>query len=258
MTTLPTPPGDLPPEQHFLGHLKLIETVICQTGRRTHFRPQEAEDFHGYVMEKLIEGNYARLQKFKGESSIETFLTVIIKRLLFDYRDHLWGKWRASAEAKRLGEVAERLQMLMVRDEYTFGEACNELRGKGMKLAESELEAIYAQLPPRIVRRFVGEEALAAEASGDPRPDEALEKKERAQNKRRVRAKLGEGLALLSEEDRFFLKQCMDFKIADIARIHGMDQKALYRRRDKILKKLRNWLEQHGVRGSDIDDILGP
>jgi len=59
MATLPTPPGDLPPEDLFLGHLKLIEEVISHCCRRSHFSREEVEDFGGHVKCRLIEDDHA-------------------------------------------------------------------------------------------------------------------------------------------------------------------------------------------------------
>jgi RNA polymerase sigma factor (sigma-70 family) len=258
MATLPSPPDDLTPEQLFLGHLDLIKAVIAHTCRRTRFRPEHAQDFESYVMEKLIEGDYARLRKFKGESKIATFLTVTVKHLLYDFRDHLWGKWRTSAEAGRLGEVAERLETLLVRDELTFGEAVNFLRDMGVDLPESELWKLRASLPPRIVRRFVGEEVLQAEASRDLRPDERLREKEKAVKSRRIYAALYRALTELPKDDCVLMKDWLQIKVADIARIRRLDQKRLYRRIEKIKLKLRKALERQGIRRQDLDDIFGP
>ncbi len=258
MATLPTPPGDLTPEQLFLGHLALIKAVIAHTCRRTRFKPEHAEDFESYVMEKLIEDNYGRLRKFKGESQIATFLTVTVKHLLYDFRDHLWGKWRTSAEAARLGEVAEQLETLLVRDELTFTEAVHILRDKGVDLPEDRLWNLRASLPPRIVRRFVGEEVLQGEASRQLRPDERLEEKEKAVKSRRIYAELYRGLEELPKEDRVLIMLWLQgIKVADIARKRGLDQKRLYRRIEKIKLRLRKFLERQGIRRQDLDDIFG-
>jgi RNA polymerase sigma factor (sigma-70 family) len=258
MATLPTPPSDLTPEQLFLGHLDLIKTVIAHTCRRTRFKPEHAQDFESYVMEKLIEDNYGRLRKFKGESNIGTFLTVTIKHLLYDFRDHLWGKWRTSAEAIRLGEVAEQLETLLVRDDLTFGEAVNFLRDKGVGLPESELWKLRTSLPPRIVRRFVGEEVLQAEASRELRPDERLAEKEKAVKSRWIYAALHRALAELPKEDRVLIMMWLQgIKVADIARKRRLDQKRLYRRIEKIKLKLRKALERQAIRRQDLDDIFG-
>src|SRR5262245_33575612 len=102
-----TPPGDLPPEQIFLANLKHIKTVIAQSCRRSNFSTQEAEDFDGQVICKLIDDDYAVIRKFRGDkgATLRTYLAMVIKRALLDHQDHIWGKHHASAVAKQLGPV---------------------------------------------------------------------------------------------------------------------------------------------------------
>ncbi len=79
MTTLPNPLGGLPPEQFFLGHLKLIEEIVSFCCRRSRFSREEAEDFGGHVKVKLIENDYAVIREFRGRSSPKTYLTTVIR-----------------------------------------------------------------------------------------------------------------------------------------------------------------------------------
>ncbi len=128
---MPTPPHDPTPEELFRENLPLIEQIIGHCCRRAHFTPQEAKDFGGHVRLKLFEDVCRVFREFRGRSSIKTYLTVTINRLLLDYQNHIWGKWRPSAEAERLGRVAIRMERLLVRDELSFDEVCKILRGEG-------------------------------------------------------------------------------------------------------------------------------
>jgi RNA polymerase sigma factor (sigma-70 family) len=257
MATLPSPPDDLTPEQLFLGHQKLIEEVIAHTCRRSHFSPQDADDFEGLVWDKLIEDNYCKIREYRGRSSFKTYITVVIKRLLFDYRDHLWGKWRNSAEALRLGPVAMRLETLLVREGYTFAEACQILwTNDKVAMSDLELADLRGKLPPRIPRHFIGEELLQAEPSRDPGPDERVLDQEREGNCRRVLMGLRRALDTLPAEDKVLVQMRTEFSVANIARLRGMDQKRLYRRLDKIYDSLRKALERQGVRRQDVEEIL--
>jgi DNA-directed RNA polymerase specialized sigma24 family protein len=176
MATLPPPPDDLSPEQLFLGNLELIEAVIAHTCRRSHLSSQDAEDFGGYVWVKLIEDNYSKIREYQGRGSFKTYLTIVIRRLLVDYRNHLWGKWRNTAEALRLGPVALRLETLLVREGYTFEEACQILRtNEKVVMSDLELAELRGKLPLRIPRHFIGEEYLQAEPSPGPGPDDQLQ-----------------------------------------------------------------------------------
>lgn len=258
MATLPTPPDDLTPEQLFLGHLELIEAVIAHTCRRSHFSPQDAEDFAGHVRIKLIEDNYCKIREYRGRSSFKTYLTVVIRRLLLDYQDHLWGKWRETAEAQRLGPVAIKLERLLTREGYTFEEACQILRvNEKVEMSDLELAELRGKLSPRILRHFIREEDLQAEPSRDPGPDERLQDQEKEDTRRRVRMGLKRALDTLSPEDKVLVEMRKEFSVADIARLRGMDQKRLYRRLKKIYDELRKALERQGVRRQDVEEILG-
>lgn len=258
MATLPSPPDDLTPEQLFLGHLKLIEEVIAHCCRRSHFKREETEDFGSHVKLKLIEDDYAVLREYQGKSSLKTYLSVVIRHLLLDYRDHLWGKYRPSAEAERLGPVAMRLECLLGREKYTLDQACQILRmNEKVEMSEAELRSLAAKLPPKSSRHVVGEESLAAEPDRGPRPDERAEANEREGMKRRVYMTLQGCLAALPKEDRLLVQMRMEYSVAQIARIRKVDQKPLYRRLEKIYKELRKCLGRHGIRRQDLEEILG-
>lgn len=256
-----TPPGERPTEEIFLENLKYIEKVIRHSCRNSKFSPQEAEDFEQHVKLKLIEDDYAVIRKFRGDkgATLQTYLALVIKRTRYDYQDHLWGKYHASAEAKALGPVAVRLEMLMVRDWYSFEEACEILRtNEGVDMSVAELADLRAKLPPRVPKQEVGENPLLFEPAKGPRPDQELLEKERETFRRRVYMGLKRALDTLPGNDHLLVKLWIRFSIADIARIRNVEQKPLYRRMDKILKSLRKALERQGVRREDIKALLDP
>lgn len=256
-----TPPGDRTPEEIFLENLKHIEQVIAQSCRNSKLSPQEAEDFEGYVKLKLIEDDYAVIRKFRGDrgANLKTFLTATIKHSLLDYKDHIWGRHHASAEARRLGPVAIRLEMLMVRDRYSFEEVCEILlTNEGVEMSMAELADLRAKLPHRIPKQVVGEDPLQFEPARGLRPDQELLEKERELGRRRLYMGLKRGLDTLPPNDHLLVKLWVKFSIADIARISKVEQKPLYRRMKRILKALRKALERQGVRRENIKELLGP
>src|SRR4051812_23953353 len=140
MATLPSPPPDLTPEQLYLGHLKLIDSVAKHAARRHHFSREETEDFVSTVRYKLSEDNYAVIRKFRGESNFHTYINMVVQRRFKDYCNHVWGKWRPSAEAERLGKVAVRLDVLLHRERLTLNEACEHLRtNEHVEISREEL-----------------------------------------------------------------------------------------------------------------------
>jgi RNA polymerase sigma factor for flagellar operon FliA len=258
MTNLP---GNRPPDQVFVENLKHIKAVIAQSCRRSHFSTQEAEDFEGQVFCKLIDDDYAVIRKFRGDkgATVQTYLTTVIKRALLDYKDHIWGKFHASAEAKRLGPLAVRLEILLFRDWYSFDEACEILRtNEGVQASVAELEELRAKLPYRVPQQIVGEDPLQFEPAPELQPDQQLLEKKREIGRRRIYMGLQRALNTLPKDDRLLVKNWLKFSIADIARIYKVEQKPLYRQMDKILKALKNALERQGVRREDIKGLLGP
>src|ERR1051325_11449255 len=81
-------------EAQFLEQLPRIEKTIGVLARRQGFRGAEADDLASWIKLRLIEQDYAVFRKFRGESSISTYLTVVITTLVQDYKVQLWGRWR--------------------------------------------------------------------------------------------------------------------------------------------------------------------
>ena len=255
-------PDDKPPtgEELFLQHQALIERVIAWVCRKHLVSQEDAEEFSSWVRLRLIDDCYAVLRKWEGRSSLKTFLTSTILNLFKDFRVHCWGRWRPSAEAKRLGRVAVRLKELLVKDGRTFDEACEILRvNEKVGLSWQELADLAARLPPKSPRlRPEGEEALQDRPADDPPADERLVSKELQGRRERLLAVLRSALALLPGLDRLLLKMRFGdgMQVSEIARALKLDQKPLYRRIEKALAELRRALEAEGFRGEELDELL--
>lgn len=255
-------PDDKPPtgEELFLQNQARIERVIVWVCRKHHASQEDAEEFSSWVRLRLVEDDYAVLRKWEGRSSLETYLTSTIINLFKDFRVHCWGRWRPSAEAKRLGPVAVRLEELLVKDGRSFDEACEILRrNERVGLSWQELADLAAKLPDKTGRqRPEGEEALRGQPADDPPPDERLVDKELQRRRERMLDVLRSALALLPGLERLLLKMRFGdgMQVSEIARTLKMDQKPLYRRIEKALAELRRALEAEGFRGEELDELL--
>lgn len=252
MATPPEAQSDLP------SRLLVCERVVRSLARQRCLSPDEQEDFSSWAQLRLVENGESILGRFQGRSTLSTYLTAVVNNLFRDYRIAKWGKYRPSAAAKRLGTVAVRLEMLLVRDGYPLDEAMEILRrNEGVRASVGELEAMAAKLPVRAPRRFEGEETLAHLPSGE-RAEERVLRREAAEAAGRVEAALDEGLRTLSPEDRLILKLRVQdgFSVADIARSLHLDQKPLYRRLDQLTARLRQEMEARGVRREDVDTVV--
>lgn len=246
------------PEDLFLAHLPHIDKVVAHLCRKHHFRKEECEDFRGCVRLKFVKDDYGILRKFQGRSSLRTYLTTVVSNEMKDYLNHLWGKWRTSAEAKRLGPVAIRLEKLL-RDGLSFDEAVQTLQ-TNYKVEKSwqELYEIWVQLPDRPPRPpIVGDQVPQDLPSPGDRPDASSEEEEREAVRRKALAALAEVRKALPEEDQLILKMKGNgFTAAQISRVLRLEQKPLYRRIEKILKELREEIERRGFSKRDIDDLF--
>lgn len=250
-------------EEQFRTELELIKRITAWVFARRGLRGAEAADFASSVIERLIENDYAVRAKFQGRSSLKTYLTAVINRFYLDFQVQRFGKWRASAEARRLGTVAVRLEQLLYRDGLTLSEACGVLQ-TDFRVAESR-EALY-ELSLKIPRRTrrtprPGDDPEGANDPTPPAPADGASEVEHAERQAladRTFSAIRRALARLPAQDRILLRLHMEggLTLADVARSLGEEQKALYPRRDAIYSQLRRDLEAEGIGVKDAQELL--
>ena len=225
----------------------LLSRVITDVARSSGLQPQEQEDFAQSAHLKLLERNYDTFRKFRGGCSLRTFLTVVIRRLLLDWRNTTQGKWRPSAKAKRLGADAVCLERLIHREGYQPHEAIAHLSSQVGAPSEPELLALIEQIPPRQRNQVVSDEHL--ETIADRRVVDPLTAAERSATQRRLRHRVRRVLTGLPAEDRRLLSLRFHHgrSVQEIARVLGSEPKALYRRYDRLLATIRGGVDdEHG------------
>lgn len=237
------------PSVLYLEHLQLIDRISDALCRRNGVRDADAADFAADVRLKLLQDDYAVLRKYRGDSSIATFLTVVIGNLFRDHRIKLWGKWRPSAEARRRGEVAVLLETAVYRDGRTFEEACVALEQSPRTQADrTELRRVFAELPRRVRPRPADDADLDAVEAPEQADGELLEQERRARF-RAASAALHRALAELPHEDCLIVRlhYLEGMPVADIARALHLQQKPLYPRIRRLLRDLSKRLEGEGI-----------
>ncbi|HYC88331.1 MAG TPA: sigma-70 family RNA polymerase sigma factor [Thermoanaerobaculia bacterium] len=248
------------PESTYLEHLASIERIAAFVARKNHLNPDDTVEFVQVVRCRLFEDDYAIIRKFEGRSSFTTYLTTVINRLFYEWRVKEWGKWRPSAEARRIGDVAIMLERLVTRDGFTFSEAARVLTmraGAGVSIAE--LEAIYLRLPPRNPRPVVVSGEVSPDAAiVESDADERVGKRDRERTLRQAVQTIDSVLESFGEDDRLILKLRFwkSYKVPEIARVMQLDQKKLYKRLEKLFATFRRALESAGVSRADIDALL--
>lgn len=246
------------PRELLISNLRLIDRLVASTCRRHGVKSTDAEEFRSIVNLRLIENDYAILRKFENRSKFSTFITVVIERLLLDYRIHLLGKWHSSASAERLGAIAVAVEKLIVRDGRSVTEAVPFLKRNWPDVTECQIELIMASLPARTPRPRHVALHEAASLQRDDADDLAMSRHRRHVSARvsRVMSGLVRGL---THDDRMILQLRFgkEMTVAQIARIFGENQRRMYSRIDRILDTLRAALERTGLTSREVLDLVG-
>jgi len=221
-------------------------------------RPDEAEDFASWTMLKLIENDYDVVARHDRRCSFAGFISVVIQRLLLDYRVALWGKWHASAQAKRMGEPAITIEAMLYRDGRSLDEVFPMLLRRWPELTRESIAALANQLPARLPRPRIVDLALAEDIAVGGSVDETAFASERVALTRRIAELVRSALNELDEEDRLLLRLRFEggMSVADIARVLGIEQKPIYRRIQRALIVLRRKLQAVGIESEDVEDVL--
>ncbi len=246
------------PEALFEENLELIDRLTASIAARNGMFGADAEDFASWARLRVIDNDYAILQKFQGRAKLSTYLNTVLHNLFRDYRIHKWGKWRASTAAKRLGREAVLLERLVVRDGHEVGSAVRMMReNAGVDRSAEELEALLAQLPRRVQKREVGGEVLESIGHLDG-TEGRVKDAEREAIATTAEEALVESMKSLEAEDRLILK--LRFKegwtLARVARSLHLEQKPLYRRVNGTLATLRQNLERSGLDHAAIERLV--
>ena len=226
----------------------LISRIARGVGRRARLDAEAVEDFVSEVHLRLLGQDYAVLRKFQGRSSLATYLNKVFARMALDFRGRRWGRWRPSDTAEQVGPVAVQLEPLILRDGHSFEEACALVaeRHRGA-VSRADLENIAGRLPWHPVRRTTDLEAVdmaglrvqaAAELDGPPRAERA-----------RLQRALRLAVASLPSGDRELLRlrYSNDQSLAQVSRVLGLEQRPLYRRVERLHRRLREAILAGGV-----------
>lgn len=212
---------------------------------------------------RFVETQYAALTQYRGDSSLKSYLTVVVRSWLTDYLVARQGRWRPSAQAVRTGPVAVQLERLTSKLGYSPAEAITRiLAGGDQPFTERELWTMFRSLPRRTPMR--GKEVSADLASniadGFATSGDALVQSGETESARnRAFQHLTDAMKKLTPEDRLLVSmRFLDGQsVADIARALGLEQKPLYRRLSRALDVLRSHMRASGLSADTVrDDVL--
>lgn len=237
------PPSSIPPPDV----LQLVDRVARSVGRSRHLAPEDVDDFAQTVHLKVAADDYSVLRQFEGRSSLKTYLTVVAARMLKDWQNHRYGKWRPSAASERLGPLAVTLDRLINRDAVPAGDAVRTV-AMCTGLPERAVEHVADMVPRRHKRQMVGLDAADSRGTDFVDPVASAEREREAAA---TRSLLARALADLPRDDAklMVMRFVSGHAVSDIARRHDADAKGLYRRFERIRRDLRQRLQAGGLSG---------
>lgn len=236
-----------------------IVRLIDVTAARRRLDRSERDELYSQVMLRIVEDDFAALRAFQERSSWRTYLVVLIQRSLLDIRVEKWGRWRPSARSQRLGPTAVLLDRRINRDGFAPDEAIADLLSRGVAEDAAALEALADQIPRRGRRWFLREDEQLMALPSRQRADAEVEATERRRNAERIRAMLAAALELLSSSDRrlLALRFGQRWSVRRIADALSLEARPLYRRFERIKRRLRCHLTRHGCGWQEVREILG-
>jgi RNA polymerase sigma factor (sigma-70 family) len=257
--SFPTPfPMD--PRQLIEQNVELIDRLVHRACRRVGVATDDIGDAASMVKLALLENDYDILRRFEGRSSLATYLTIVIQRLLSDQRERTHGRWRASAEAHRLGPHAVVIEDLVGRQHRSIDEVMPMVRAVDPAITRDDVAEIARRMPHRTPRPR--EVPLPTE---DVQPLAALDRADASTNDRELRGLSEHAGTLLRDtmtawpaDDRMLVRLRFEssLKIADIARLMKVPQRPLYRRLESLLLALREILLAAGVDSAAAGELL--
>lgn len=251
-------------EQLLLDHLSYCLATLERLGRRAHLGPEDVEDLQSFCLLKLVANNYAIFRAFSGGCRFTSFLDSVLRNLLRDFRNSLWGKWRPSARAKQLGALAVEYERLTHRDGFGHLEAARILLGRRSGCMEAqEVERLPALLPLRLVRQHepLGEIPDPAATDSFMALDLASCRGQLDDARRRLSAAIRQLPA--SDRTMLALHFVNGLSLAEIARQFRLNQRSLYTQRERCLRELRKsfkgsdltWVEMAPLLASAADEL---
>jgi RNA polymerase sigma factor (sigma-70 family) len=246
-------------QELFLSHIDTIDRITAFICRSHRLNTTAAEEFASEVKLALVMDDYDIVRKFQGRSSFATYLTTVISRLFYQHRVKEWGKWRASAEAKRLGRKAVVLERLITRDGFSLGEARQFLTtGNAPDYTAAEIDSIYARLPARQPRPVLVTEDDSSDVASEETADGTVVARERHLVAKQAAQIVDRVISEMKSDDQLILR--LRFwhakRAPEIALLIHIDQKKVYKRIDKLLASLRRELIRRGIDRSVVDDLL--
>lgn len=225
----------------------------------------DADELFVHVVDHLKEDNYRRIREFQGRSSIITYITAIIGRLVVDIIRQRTGRNRAKERAVCHGELGCHVYDLMVKLGHTAAEAVEILLiNFNIQSSSDELMELHKNILGRDVRhKSCGDTETVWGTEGElvvvqrQTPEMELLGNVQSVRRREVLAALIEGL---KGDERMLLRlrfplddETPPLDLEQIAAITGQTPQQADRKLRRILQSCREQLLKKGL---SLDNLL--
>ncbi len=244
--------------QLLLENLSFIERecrrVVLTKSRGLHEiqRSNQIDQLYNCVLESLSCNEFATLQTWRGQSSIQGFLRVIIVNKYIDTCRKVEGSTAMTRLFKLYGAKAKQIYLWHFEQHLDENQILKNLQMMGQPLPTLELQAMLQQMKVALTNlpRFTGEvsiEGVELQAT-QPMPDRASIQKEQTQL-------LQQALEALDAEDRLILvyRHVDGLKPAEIAMTLHKTEKYISNRIYRSLQRCKTYLE---AKGAKLEDFL--
>jgi len=245
-------------EEWIVDRQEQVDRAISRAAFRFQLPLREHDDFTGWAWLRLLDNRAAILAGWRRECSLATYLHTVCGNLARDYRIRLFGRWRSSRAARRLGDTAELAERMLYRERLSYDELRIQLRQRfGKERSETRLARFLGRLPMRQRPRPtpLDDAPALAETGG---VEARVEARDLGRQARRVRTALLAALGELSRRERSLLRERFEngLSVAALARRTGEADSRLYREMQRALGRLRRGLEARGVGPGLMRDVL--
>lgn len=258
--SFPTAAVPLPDPRSWLqDNFDQVRLLVARVARRRRIPVQDREEILSQLWTHLTRDDYRVLRGYRGASHVHTYIAVVAERLLLDWRTAKWGKWRPSAEAKRLGARAMLFERLVCRDGCSIERAHRILvETTGATIGRAAAERLVAR-GPHVRRRFIEIDKVRLMADHASDPWMSLVDQHRDRAGQRLGRCLERVLQRLPAGDQVLLRMRHEqgLRVSQIAAMLGTDQKKLYRRLSAIHSDLGAALTALGVSPGDVAEVVG-
>ncbi|QOX79865.1 sigma-70 family RNA polymerase sigma factor [Trichlorobacter lovleyi] len=211
------------------------------------------------VLDHLQQDDYRRLREFKGNSSITTYLTAIISRLVVDIIRSRTGRNRAKERAERFGETGRRLYELVIQQGHCVADVVAILQtSHNISSTQEQLQAMLDEMQGRSTRHQTDTDhetawsdsgVLVSIQRSTPEQkvvDQQLERKRKELLKQVLDGMNAEDKLLIRL--RFPLDEDTDpLDNSTVAKMLGLNQQEVERRTRRILTTCRELLLKQGI-----------